>query len=38
MVHMETDRSNLVDMISIPADWPAFASELVSFRLLMDGF
>ena len=35
---METDRSELVDMIANPFDWPAFASELVSFRLLRDGF
>ena len=37
-VQMETDCSDLVDMIANPTDWPAFASELVSFRLLRDGF
>ena len=37
-VQMETDCSELVDMIANPFDWPAFASELVSFWLLRDGF
>ena len=26
------------DMIANPTDWPAFTSELVSFRFLRDGF
>ncbi|KAF8081270.1 hypothetical protein N665_0896s0009 [Sinapis alba] len=30
--------SDLVDMIANSIDWSAFASELVSFRLLRDGF
>ncbi|KAL0857500.1 hypothetical protein Bca101_062654 [Brassica carinata] len=38
VIHMETDCSDLVEMLDNPADWPAFASELVSFRLLKDGF
>ncbi|KAF8115526.1 hypothetical protein N665_0026s0069 [Sinapis alba] len=37
-VHMEMDSSDMVDMIANPSDWPAIASELVSFRLLQDGF
>ena len=37
-IHIETDCSDLVDMLDSPADWPAFAFELVSFRLLKDGF
>ncbi|KAF2569414.1 hypothetical protein F2Q68_00024776 [Brassica cretica] len=37
-IHMETDCSDLVEMLDNHADWPAFASELVSFRLLKDGF
>ena len=37
-IHMETDCSDLVEMLDNSADWPAFASELVSFRLLKDGF
>ena len=37
-IHMETDCSNLVEMLDNPAVWPAFVSELVSFRLLKDGF
>lgn len=38
VIHMETDCSDLVDMIANPTDWPAFASELASFRLLRAGF
>lgn len=37
VVHIETDYSDLVELDS-PADWSAFASELVSFCLLKDGF
>ncbi|RID58579.1 hypothetical protein BRARA_F01870 [Brassica rapa] len=37
-IHIETDCSDLVDMLDSHADWRAFASELVSFRLLKDGF
>lgn len=37
-IHMETDCSDLVDMIANPTDWPAFTSELVSFRQLRGGF
>ena len=35
---METVCYDLVDMIANPTDWPAFTSELVSFRLLQVGF
>ena len=38
MIHIETDCSDLVDMIANPTDWPAFASELVSFKRLKAGF
>nr|VDC71634.1 unnamed protein product [Brassica rapa] len=34
MIHIETDCSDLVDMIANPTDWLAFASELVSFKRL----
>ena len=37
-IHMETDCPDLVEMLDSPADWPTFASELVSFRLLKDSF
>ena len=37
-IHMETDCPDLVEMLDSPADWPTFASELVSFRLLKDNF
>ncbi|XP_018463519.1 uncharacterized protein LOC108834691 [Raphanus sativus] len=38
VIHMETDCSDLVDMIANPTDWPAFNSELVSFRLIRARF
>ena len=38
MIHIKTDCSDLVDMIGNPTDWPAFASELVSFERLKVGF
>ncbi|CAG7902590.1 unnamed protein product [Brassica rapa] len=38
MIHIETDCSDLVDMIANLTDWPVFASELISFKRLKVGF
>ena len=38
MIHIETDFSDLVDMIGNPTDWPAFDSERGSFKCLKAGF
>lgn len=37
-IHMETDCSNLVDIIANLTDQPAFTSKLVSFQLLQTDF
>lgn len=37
-VRFETDCSDLVEMITNPAEWPAFATEIEVFQRIQEGF